>query len=307
VARTNDIESQVKALQLEALTHTANQNQTLARKGFEQAAALAIQTYGAELRGWLTRKLKDSTLADDLFQEVCAGLWRGLPHFRWGTPENPCSLRTWAYKIAFYAICHHHRSAPQDPVWSKFLRELQTLPKEHPDTKKIIAQSKAAHRRMLRARDLSEDAEREAFEIEQELLRLVGLMNDAAFARHKRWLQENASAMAQSLLSPPIEANFAQSELSQIAEEISSMGNRIDKQNQLLECLQQLKEQDRLIILLRQLEGGVESWKEIARALHGYRSMPDEEIDAEAARLRQRFHRSMEELKGIAKAKGLVL
>ena len=225
MAFVSEAEEQIKTLQQSALLRTQNAKslgslerateERAAKQELEQAAAIAIKTYGNELRGWLVRKVKDTHVADDLFQESCTGLWRGLLHFRWGTPEQPCSLRTWFYKIAFYAICRYQRTTPKDAV--------------------------------------------------------------------------------------------ASSELSALVEEISTIGGRIDKQNALLECLQQLNEQDRLVILLRQLEGGSDSWKDIARALHGYRPSSEPEIDAEAARLRQRFHRAMEELKVIARAKGLAL
>jgi RNA polymerase sigma factor (sigma-70 family) len=188
----------------------------IARQLLEQATTLTIKTYGAELRSWMSRKIGSSQLADDLFQETCASLWRGIPGFRWGSPEQSCSMRTWLYKIAFCAICRHHKKNPE-----------------------------------------------------------AGFTND--------------------------------NELSLLAEEITSMEGRVDKQWHLQACLQQLKEEDRLVVLLRQLQGGTDTWRELALALNGYRALPEDKIEAEANRLKQRFSRAIKTLRSIAIERGLSL
>lgn len=58
-----------------------------------------LNVYGPELRGYLRGTLASDADGDDLFQEVCAALWEGLPRF-----QRQSSVRTWAYAIA------HHRT-----------------------------------------------------------------------------------------------------------------------------------------------------------------------------------------------------
>lgn len=304
-----ELEAQVRALQQEALRYGDSSNPA-ARKLLEKAAALAIRAYGPEIRGWLARRVRQADLADDLFQEVCAGLWRGLPSFRWGSEEAPCSLRTWFYKIAFYAICHHHRASPQDQTWSTLLREAQQLAKEHPGPQatRLVSTLKALYRSVTHAHEDPSEAQSVADEVRRSL---EGLLQDKSlhslpsFTPLLSWLGEHQTKLIDAIAKPSnSEPQMLSSGLSVIAQEITSMSSRIDKQNKLLECLEQLKEQDRVLILLRQLEGS-DSWKDIARALNNYRELGEGELDSEAARLRQRFHRAMEELKSIARAKGL--
>jgi len=58
-----------------------------------RAATVALRGYGPELYSFLAAlHARD---ADDVFAEVSARLWRGLPAFQWQS-----SLRTWAYTIA---------------------------------------------------------------------------------------------------------------------------------------------------------------------------------------------------------------
>jgi len=55
----------------------------------------ALAGYGPELFGFLVGLARDHDRAADLFGEVCARLWRGLPRFRWDS-----TLRVWAYTVA---------------------------------------------------------------------------------------------------------------------------------------------------------------------------------------------------------------
>ncbi|HUS26905.1 MAG TPA: sigma-70 family RNA polymerase sigma factor [Kofleriaceae bacterium] len=57
------------------------------------AATAALRGYGPELYSFLAAIHRDD--ADDVFAEVSAKIWRGLPAFGWQS-----SLRTWAYVIA---------------------------------------------------------------------------------------------------------------------------------------------------------------------------------------------------------------
>lgn len=63
------------------------------RGDHDRAATAALRGYGPELYSFLAAlRPRD---ADDVFAEVSAKLWRGLPKFAWQS-----SLRTWAYTIA---------------------------------------------------------------------------------------------------------------------------------------------------------------------------------------------------------------
>jgi RNA polymerase sigma-70 factor (ECF subfamily) len=66
-----------------------------ARGDYHRAATLAIRGYGPELLGYLAAVLGDGASAEEVFSDVCADLWRGLPAFEWRS-----SLRTWLYRIA---------------------------------------------------------------------------------------------------------------------------------------------------------------------------------------------------------------
>jgi RNA polymerase sigma-70 factor (ECF subfamily) len=59
----------------------------------DRAATAALRGYGPELYSFLAALHPRD--ADDVFAEVSAKLWRGLPRFAW-----QASLRTWAYTIA---------------------------------------------------------------------------------------------------------------------------------------------------------------------------------------------------------------
>lgn len=59
-----------------------------------EAATVALRGYGPELYSFLAAMHGPSD-ADDVFADVSARLWRGLPTFAWKS-----SLRTWAYTIA---------------------------------------------------------------------------------------------------------------------------------------------------------------------------------------------------------------
>lgn len=61
----------------------------------EEACALIMDRYGPEIRGYLRGTMGSDTDGDDLYQDVCAGLWKGLPRF-----EGRSSIRTWLYVIA---------------------------------------------------------------------------------------------------------------------------------------------------------------------------------------------------------------
>jgi len=57
--------------------------------------SFAIETYGAELYGFVAGLARNTGIADDVFGAMCERMWKGLPKFRWES-----SLRVWAYQIA---------------------------------------------------------------------------------------------------------------------------------------------------------------------------------------------------------------
>jgi RNA polymerase sigma-70 factor (ECF subfamily) len=62
------------------------------------AATAAIRAFGPEILGYLHAVVRDEALASDAFSAFCEDLWRGIGGFR-----GECSLRAWAYKLAWHA------------------------------------------------------------------------------------------------------------------------------------------------------------------------------------------------------------
>ena len=62
------------------------------------AASEALQELGPLTLRYLRSLLQDEDDAADAFSQFAENLWKGLPSFRFGA-----SLRTWAYRIAWYA------------------------------------------------------------------------------------------------------------------------------------------------------------------------------------------------------------
>lgn len=60
-----------------------------------QFATLAIETYGAELYGFLANVLDESPSAADVLSQTVEAFWSSLPEFR-----GACSVRTWLYLLA---------------------------------------------------------------------------------------------------------------------------------------------------------------------------------------------------------------
>lgn len=68
------------------------------------AATAAIEGYGAAVHGYLRSILDDPDDAADAYAVWAEDLWRGLPGFR-----RECSLRAWAYRLAWHAACRLRR------------------------------------------------------------------------------------------------------------------------------------------------------------------------------------------------------
>lgn len=62
------------------------------------AATLVLEVHGPGILGYLSSLLPGDD-AYDAFSRFQENLWRGLPGFRW-----ECSLRAWAYRIAWNAV-----------------------------------------------------------------------------------------------------------------------------------------------------------------------------------------------------------
>jgi len=70
----------------------------------DAAATAAIEALTPGVRGYLLTMLPDDD-AQDVLSMVEVDLWRGLPGFRW-----ECSLRAWAYRLAWRAVARHVRN-----------------------------------------------------------------------------------------------------------------------------------------------------------------------------------------------------
>jgi len=78
----------------------------LDRGDLAQAATEALQGYGPQIFGFLTAVLRESEAANEAFSAFSEDLWRGIGQFR-----RECSLRTWAYQVAWNAA----RQLARDP------------------------------------------------------------------------------------------------------------------------------------------------------------------------------------------------
>jgi RNA polymerase sigma-70 factor (ECF subfamily) len=71
----------------------------------DRAATRALESYGAELYGFLVNYLGSEPDAAEVFSQVGEDLWRGLPSF-----GLACSVRTWLYVLARHAAARFRRS-----------------------------------------------------------------------------------------------------------------------------------------------------------------------------------------------------
>jgi RNA polymerase sigma-70 factor (ECF subfamily) len=82
----------------------------------DRAATAAIKWYGPAVHRYLLSLLRDWDEAADAHSEWSERLWRALPTFRWD-----CSLRTWAFTIAW-----HVAQNVRDEAWRRRRRRLPT-------------------------------------------------------------------------------------------------------------------------------------------------------------------------------------
>jgi RNA polymerase sigma-70 factor (ECF subfamily) len=74
-------------------------------RAFDRAATHALETYGAELYGFLVTLAGGESDATEIYAQVCEDLWNGLPNF-----GRRCSVRTWLYVLARHAAARYRRS-----------------------------------------------------------------------------------------------------------------------------------------------------------------------------------------------------
>jgi RNA polymerase sigma-70 factor (ECF subfamily) len=65
---------------------------------FEAVTTLALERYGPEILGVLAAHMRSESDAKEAFSLFAEDLWRGVSGFRWR-----CTLRAWAYRIAYNA------------------------------------------------------------------------------------------------------------------------------------------------------------------------------------------------------------
>jgi RNA polymerase sigma-70 factor, ECF subfamily len=74
------------------------------------ATTMTLDTYGAELFGFLYALARDDDTAGEAFSMFAEDLWKGLPGFRWES-----SLRTWVYALARNALHRVRRDPARRP------------------------------------------------------------------------------------------------------------------------------------------------------------------------------------------------
>jgi RNA polymerase sigma-70 factor (ECF subfamily) len=67
----------------------------LSRGDVDGATTWILRVYGNEIMSYLLSIERSPTEAEDVFSELCLGLWQALPSFR-----GECSLRTFLYTLA---------------------------------------------------------------------------------------------------------------------------------------------------------------------------------------------------------------
>ncbi len=81
-------------------------------RAFDRAATRALETYGAEVYGFLVSLAGSESDAAEIFSQLCEDLWKGLPSFAFRS-----SVRTWLYALARHAAARYRRSP-----WNKGAR-----------------------------------------------------------------------------------------------------------------------------------------------------------------------------------------
>ncbi len=88
-----------------------------------EAVTLVIESYRAELLGYMINIARDVHFSEDEFQSVCIKIWRGLPTFQWKS-----TLRTWVYRIARNEFISHKRRVRSGQVERLQTQDLAQIP-----------------------------------------------------------------------------------------------------------------------------------------------------------------------------------
>jgi len=76
----------------------------LARRDLDAAVTEVVKGYGPQILGYLRAVIRDPEDAAEVFSQFTEDLWKGLSGFR-----GDCSVRVWAYKIAWHAASRFGR------------------------------------------------------------------------------------------------------------------------------------------------------------------------------------------------------
>jgi RNA polymerase sigma-70 factor (ECF subfamily) len=75
------------------------------------AATVAVRGYDPQILGYLRAVLRDEDAAAEGFSRFAEGLWKGIGGFR-----GDASALTWAYRVAWGAVCELRRDQPGPAV-----------------------------------------------------------------------------------------------------------------------------------------------------------------------------------------------
>lgn len=102
------------------------------RQAYQEAAEIAIRTYGPEIMSYLVALAPDLTCAGDSFSVFAEDLWRALPSFRW-----ECELRSFAYGLARNALLrvardpYRRRASPLSQAPEAYAEQIRTTTAQH--------------------------------------------------------------------------------------------------------------------------------------------------------------------------------
>lgn len=77
----------------------------------QEAATLAIESYGPEVLNFLEVMFRGHADSSDAFAQACEDLWKGLPRF-----EGRAAMKTWFYTLARHAASRLRRTVRPDRV-----------------------------------------------------------------------------------------------------------------------------------------------------------------------------------------------
>lgn len=82
-------------------------------RDYKGAVALALRSYGLEIRKLMMTLLKHEDWVDDAFGTFSESLLKSLPGFRWES-----SFRTWAYRVTRHSCAQYLRSLHGREKWA---------------------------------------------------------------------------------------------------------------------------------------------------------------------------------------------